>query len=362
MRRGKLKSDDLQLPFFLFLISKSDICHRIKMNKMANAAALEEGYIYASYGKEKYLRHVIASVLTLRRYDQKRPVALVCDRGHIDHLKKTGLDKMFKVIHEVGEEHCSIVGFKHFVYKFSFFDRNLFLDSDIVWCKNPDRLWESFRPYPYTITGNLKADVFFGAPKGLGILKVILLGQRKRTLKRFGLTYLSRVQSGLIYVYDKKLSKEVCQQANQYLQQIDQTHFQTRFNESGRKMESCEWSLAMAMSKYNLPTFPWMIGHESPQLDFIDNYTEYDEDFNEVKCKFYTDPFVYSLRGLKVEWLQKFLTRAAGISQGKSDYIMVTPYCLHFGWLHEKEPFLKFADRAYDEIISGNHHNIIFPK
>ena len=187
-----------------------------------------EGYIYVSYGKEKYLSHVIASVYTLRRYDTTRPVAIVCDKGHVEILKKTGLDRMFKVIHEIPPEHCSIVGFKHHLHKFHFFKKNLFLDSDIVWCKNPDRLWESFKPYPFTITGNLKADVFFGAPKGIKILKVILLGQRKKTLKRFNLTYLSRVQSGVIYSRDIDLAEKVCEQAGDYLSKIDQTHFQSR--------------------------------------------------------------------------------------------------------------------------------------
>lgn len=329
---------------------------------MDNSTAFQEGYIYASYGKEKYLQHVIASVFTLRRFDKKRPVAIICDQGHIEILKKTGLDKMFQVIHEIGSKHCSIVGIKHYVYKFSFFERNLFLDSDIVWCKNPDRLWESFHPYPFTITGNLNADVFFGAPKDWRILKVILFSERRKTLDKFGLNYLSRVQSGLMYTHDKTITEEVCRQANNYLDQIDQTHFQSRFNESGRNMESCEWSLAMAMSKFNLPTFPWMIGHESPQLDFIHDYTEYDKDFEEVKCKFYTDTFVYSLRGLKIRWLQNFLTKSAGSLLGKSDFMMVTPYCLHFGWLHEKVPFLEFADRIYEDILAGKYDEVIFPK
>lgn len=313
----------------------------------------QEGYVYVSYGKEKYLGHVIASVYSLRRYDRYRPVAIVCDKGHVDLLKTTGLDQLFEVIHEIGPEHCSIVGFKHHTHRFLFFEKNLFLDSDIIWCKNPDRLWASLAPYPFTITGHLKADIFFGAPKGLAILKVILFGQRKKTLRTFGLNYLSRVQSGIMYSRDTELTRQVSEQASEYLRNIDQTHFQSRLKESGRNMESCEWSLAMAMSKLQLPVYPWMIGQESAQLDFISNYTEYDEDFKEVRCKFYTDGFVYSLRGLQQPWLQRFLTWIAGWSPGKSDFMMVTPYCLHFGWLHDKKPFLDFADRIYEGLKSG---------
>ena len=113
----------------------------------------------------------------------------------------------------------------------------------------------------------------------------------------------------------------------------------------------------MAMSKMNLPVYPWMIGEESAQLDFISNYTEYDPDFLDVKCKFYSDPFVYSLRGLKNAEVQNFITKLMSIFPGKSDYMMVTPYCLHFGWLHDKKPFLDFADRIYAEMTRRSLSN-----
>ncbi|MDZ7682577.1 MAG: hypothetical protein U5J63_12920 [Fodinibius sp.] len=40
----------------------------------------------------------------------------------------------------------------------------------------------------------------------------------------------------------------------------------------GRSEESCEWSMAMAMSKLDLPVYPWLQGHTSPQLDYIADY------------------------------------------------------------------------------------------
>lgn len=43
---------------------------------------IDEGYVYNSYGSELYLKHVISSIVTLRRYDQKRPVALFCSKNH----------------------------------------------------------------------------------------------------------------------------------------------------------------------------------------------------------------------------------------------------------------------------------------
>lgn len=312
----------------------------------------QEGYVYVSYGKEKYLQHVVASVSTLRRYDQYRPVAIVCPQDHIDILKKNGLHDMFQVVHPLPEENASITGFKHNLEKFVFFKKSIYLDSDIVWCKNPDRLWQAFSPYPFTITGKQLSDSFFGAAKGIAVVGDILLKRRERTLKRFGLTYLSRIQSGLIYVEDKKMVSDVCSLARDMLKNIDQTHFKSRLKENGRNMESCEWSLAMAMSKLDLPVYPWFNGQYSAQLDFLSNYTKYDKDFKKVACKYYSNSFVYSLRGLKTLWIQNLLTKIFTFPTRNSDFMYVTPYCLHFGWLHEKQPFLDFSDRVWEELTT----------
>lgn len=325
------------------------------MSKNTSIKHGQEGYVYVSYGKVKYLTHAVASALTLRRFDKERPIAIVCTKEHLDVLDKEGLNELFQVRHEILPENASIVGFKHHIHKFLFFEKNIFLDSDIVWCKHPDNLWLALEPHPFTITGIQVSDNFFGAPKGAGVLKDILLRRRQRTLNRFGLTYLSRVQSGVMYARDPELTQKVAELAQDMLANIDKTHFQSRLKESGRNMESCEWSLAMAMSKLDVPVYPWLQGQTSAQLDFIDNYTTYDKDFKKVVCKYYSDPFVYNLRGLKIDWLQKFLTKTLSLIPGKGDYLNVTPYCLHFGWLHEKQPFLDFAEQEWEKLVQGNY-------
>lgn len=316
-------------------------------------AGSSEGYIYVVYGKLKYLRDAVASVTTLRRYDTRRPVALVCQPQHREELNKQGLSSLFNHYVPLQKGHDSIVGFKHNVHQYLMFDRNMFLDSDIVWCRPPDTLWSGMAFYPFTITGALKADYFFGAPKGLGIVRDVLLKRRERTLKRFGLSYLSRVQSGMIFASDKKKTREVCELAGEMLRRIDETHFQSRRNEAGRTLESCEWSLAMAMSKLNLPVFYWQNGHESPQLDYIRDIVEHDEDFKQVRCIFHTHPFVYSLRGIKADSIRRTLYRISVTLPGFGDYQYVTPYVLHFGWLHQKEPFNDFSARNWQRLTRG---------
>ncbi len=308
------------------------------------------GYVYTSYGDSKYVKHAVASLVSLRRYDRKRPVALVCDQHHIDFLRAHDKLDLFDKIVPLDPGHASITGFKHNIHAYMPFERNLYLDSDIIWCKDPDPLWVSLSVFPFTITGIQVSDNFFGGPKHIGVLKDILLGRRQRTLDRFGLTYLSRVQTGMIYAEDVETTSKVCELAAAYLARIDETHFQSRLQEKGRSEESCEWSMAMAMSKLSLPVYPWLQGQASPQLDFIESYTRYDPDFNEVICTYYCDRLVYNLRGLQSGWLRRILTRALSLIPGKGDHLQATPYCLHFGWYHQKAPFQRFSEKTWQNL------------
>lgn len=322
------------------------------MNKSADVnSGNSEGYVYTSYGDVEYLKHAVASTVSLRRYDDSRPVALVCEESHIEYLERHNLLYLFNEVVSLKPENASITGFKQNLHQYMPFGKNLYLDSDIIWCKDPDPLWVSFSIYPFTITGIQVSDNFFGAPKHIGILKDIIFRRRQRTLNRFGLTYLSRVQTGMIYATDYEITKNVCELASSYLDRIDETHFQSRLKEEGRSEESCEWSMSMAMSKLNLPVYPWLQGHTSPQLDFIESYTEYDVDFNAVQCTYYCNRFVYNLRGLKVDRLRRFLTKAFSLIPGMGDYLVATPYCLHFGWYHQKEPFLEFSEKTWERLV-----------
>ncbi len=309
-----------------------------------------EGYIYATYGHPKYLRHAVASVVSLRRYDKDRPVALVCEKKHKQILEEHNLADIFDVVHVLPPERASIVGFKHNIHDYLFFEKNIFLDSDIVWCKDPDPLWQSFQPYEFTITGTQVSDNFFGGPKNIGVLADILLRRRQRTLNHFGLTYLSRVQTGMIYASDYSVTRKMCELSRKMLERKSETHFRSRTLEKGRSEESCEWSMAMAMAKLDLPVYPWLQGHTSPQLDYIDDLTSHDDDFEYVVCTYYCNRLVYNLRGLKSRWLRRLLIRLLSVIPGKGDYLKTTPYCLHFGWYHQKQPFYEFAERTWNNL------------
>ncbi|MFU8860662.1 MAG: hypothetical protein ACNA8K_09575 [Cyclonatronaceae bacterium] len=319
----------------------------------------QEGYIYHVYGQSKYLRHAVASALTIKRYDTNRKIALVCEEKHKIELAAAGLSDLFDVLYTIAPDHRSITGFKHNVHYYQLFDRSLFLDSDMIWCRDSGKLWSLLSAYKFTITGNLKADAFFGAAKGPRIIFDLLMKKRERTLKRFGLTYLSRVQSGMIFVQDNDLAQKICELADNMISRKDETHFQSRNQEHGRTLESCEWSLAMAMSVLDVPVFPWLQGHTSPQLDYIEDQCIHDENFEDVYCKYFTNSFIYSLRGIRHNRIRNLMIDILSFFPGYGDYMMVKPFCIHFGWLHQKQPFYEFSDRIWaDHAVSSGSDNM----
>ncbi len=317
--------------------------------KLENNPDNDEGYVYSSYGDITYLKQVVASVATLRRYDPYRPAAIYCSPQHIDYLAEYGLENLFYKITPLDANYQSIKGFKHNLEKFLPFNKNLVLDSDMIWCRNPDRLWSSLSLHDFTITGNQVADNFFGASKNPAIIFDILFRRRAKTLKRFGLTQLSRIQSGMIYAADREVTKEVCTLARELATRRDQTHFVSRKREKGRNLESCEWSLSMAMASLKLQVYPWLNGYESPQLDFLEHCTDYDDEFKQVSCRLYSDRFVYDFKATRPAWLRRLLVGFFSMIPGKGDYMDVTPYSLHFGWQRHKQVYIDFAEKIWSE-------------
>jgi hypothetical protein len=309
-----------------------------------------EGYVLHSYGPDYYAKYAVASVHTLRRHDPDRPVALFCADHHRALLEHRGLDAHFDILGDLPPKHRSIVGFKHHLDQFKAFDRSLFVDADMVWCRDPDPLWQQLAAFPFTATGTQNADHFFGGPKGLGVVLDALLMRRKRTLRRFGLTRLPRIQAGMIYAQDPTRTQDVMATASAFLDRADETHFRSRLDE-GRTEETCEWSLAMAIEKCGLHVFPWLQGRNSPQLDYIDSLTDHDPDFREVTYRLYTSDFVYGLCGIPNATLRHVLLGAAELLPGSGEHMELTPYALHFGWLHQKQHIRDFAERAWARLV-----------
>jgi len=159
----------------------------------------------------------------------------------------------------------------------------------------------------------------------------------------------------MIYTADSDVTKSVCEQAIDYFSRRDFTHFRSRHQKESY-IESCEWSIAMAMSRLGLPVFDWFQGANSPQLDYIPEVTEHTENFEEVSYQYYTDRFIHEIQGggITNTRLRNFLTQMAASMLRRRDYMKVTPFTLHFGWTHSKPIFYDFVDRVWSDLIQSD--------
>ena len=316
--------------------------------------AAPEGYVLHAYGPERYLHHAVASARTLRRHDTHRPIALYCSEDQAALLRQHGLGDLFERVETLPEAHRSIVGFKHHLDRFMPYARTLFADSDIVWCRNPDPLWRDLASYPFTSTGDADADLWFGAAKDLTVVGDLIFRRRARTLERLGLKRLPRVLTALVFAQDREVTTAVCAAARAYLARRDETHFKSRLDEKGRTLESCEWSLALAMSALGLNPFHWYRGAASPLLDYYPHVTSHDLDFEHVSYRVWTDRFVYDVQGLDHRRLRRTLTAALKKLPGRGGFVDTTPLALHFGRLPFKAPFYDFASRTWVEVTGAS--------
>ena len=58
------------------------------------------------------------------RCDKIRPITLACSVKHKEILEQKELNYLFDVIHQLPEEHASIVVFKHNIHHYLFYKKN----------------------------------------------------------------------------------------------------------------------------------------------------------------------------------------------------------------------------------------------
>ena len=117
---------------------------------------MDEGYIVIATGGE-YHSHLAANLaLSIRRYDQKRGLAIV-----IDDAKQFNpyYKILFNSIIEKGDISSRIgTSLKLDLDHFSPFDRTLYVDSDSLLFRNPDPLWASLNGMSVAPSGYVSSD------------------------------------------------------------------------------------------------------------------------------------------------------------------------------------------------------------
>ena len=84
----------------------------------------------------------------------------------------------------------------------------------------------------------------------------------------------------------------------------------------------------------------------------VSAHVEHDDDFNSVSCHHFNHSLANRLRELPVPRIRNALLWLYCSLPGKSDYMMMTPFVLHFGWLKYKNVFNDMAERLWDNAVT----------
>jgi hypothetical protein len=102
-------------------------------------ANLSEGLVTIAYGPKKYIRMARALALSYRRHNQLRPIAIVTDDSNAKRV-----EKYFDIVVSLNPAYGLGVVQKLNVDRYSPFEETLFVDSDCIFYKSPERLWRLY--------------------------------------------------------------------------------------------------------------------------------------------------------------------------------------------------------------------------
>ena len=109
---------------------------------------MSEGLITIAYGPEKYIRMARALALSYRRQNPLRPFAIVTDDSN-----RKGLENYFDIVIPLNSTYGPGVVQKLNLDRYSPFDETLFVDSDCIFYKSPERIWRLYAGKDFTVRG-----------------------------------------------------------------------------------------------------------------------------------------------------------------------------------------------------------------
>ncbi len=111
-------------------------------------SAQPEGLLTIAYGRPKYIRMAQALALSYRRFNPGRPFAVVTDEANAPTLRK-----YFDAVIIAKPEYGPGVVQKLHADLYSPFATTLFVDSDCLFYKHPDELWDLYAHGAFSIRG-----------------------------------------------------------------------------------------------------------------------------------------------------------------------------------------------------------------
>ena len=107
-----------------------------------------EGLLTIAYGRPKYIRMAQALSLSYRRHKPGRPFAIVTDEANAQTLSN-----YFDAVIIAKPEYGTGVIQKLYSDLYSPYAKTLFVDSDCLFYKHPDELWDLYSHGPFSMRG-----------------------------------------------------------------------------------------------------------------------------------------------------------------------------------------------------------------
>ncbi len=212
-----------------------------------------QGFLTIAYGSAHYKRMAQALLLSYKRFAPSSQFAVVSDEGNSPFLSE------FDEIVEHQADFGSGLAQKLSVDKYSPFDETLFIDSDGLFYKDPEALWQIYRPQGgFGIRGFRYRSLEDGVPG---------LSDPAKTLSTLGISSVPFINSGIIYFRKSEEAERVFRRARE----IATEHQRLGLLPFGGSAFNDENVWALAMATENVGMIPWSAGPAMDMYDHVSN-------------------------------------------------------------------------------------------
>ncbi len=109
---------------------------------------MSEGFLTIAYGAKEYIRMARALALSYQRFNPSRPIAVVTDERNIKNLRD-----FFDIVIPLKSEYGNGVVQKLHMDLYSPFEKTVFIDSDCLFYKDPQLVWNSYNQGDFSMRG-----------------------------------------------------------------------------------------------------------------------------------------------------------------------------------------------------------------
>ena len=198
-----------------------------------------------AYGRKEYIHMAEALLRSYRRFSPDRPFAIITNEENRDRASKS-----FDSVIILNSSYGSGVVQKLALDIYTCFSETIFVDSDCLFYKDPEILWQSYANKPFCIRGwrHVTGNTEYETKRPYEFVKDIPFFLRQLSIKQ-----LPHINSGVIYFDDSSKAHSVFQLARNIYQKREGMGF---VSFKGAPIND-EPALAAAMEKLNIEMYEW---------------------------------------------------------------------------------------------------------